>query len=93
MVNDNCEPKYKNLNRIQSFSEQRYVTVQLMEQACMNDEYLKQTCDLFQPFYFYSFTNKCSTALKLFSLLVVLFTCCVQIDSKSSGADCSDINT
>lgn len=45
MVNDNCEPKYKNLNRIQSFSEQRYVTVQLMEQACMNDEYLKQTCD------------------------------------------------
>lgn len=40
-----CEPKYKNLNRIQSFSEQRYVTVQLMQQACMNDEYLKQYCD------------------------------------------------
>ena len=41
----NCKPKYKNLNRIQSFSEQRYVTVQLLEQACMNDEYLKQFCD------------------------------------------------
>ena len=40
-----CEPNYKNLNRIQSFSEQRYVTVQLMEQACQNDEYLKQYCD------------------------------------------------
>lgn len=40
-----CEPTYKNLNRIQSFSEQRYVTVQLMQQACMNDEYLKQYCD------------------------------------------------
>ena len=42
---DNCNPNYKNLSRIQSFSEQRYVTVQLMEQACMNDEYLKQTTD------------------------------------------------
>lgn len=37
-----CPAKYKNLNRIQSFSEQRYVTVQLLEQICMNDEYLKQ---------------------------------------------------
>lgn len=42
---DNCNPKYKNLNRIQSFSEQRYATVQLMQQACMNDEYLKQEVD------------------------------------------------
>lgn len=42
---DNCNPKYKNLNRIQSFSEQRYATVQLMQQACMNDEYLKQQVD------------------------------------------------
>ena len=41
----NCDPKYKNLNEIQSFSEQKYVTVQLMEQACSNDEYLKQYCD------------------------------------------------
>ena len=40
-----CNPNYKNLNEIQSFSEQRYVTVQLMEQACMNDEYLKQYCE------------------------------------------------
>ncbi|WP_296882091.1 hypothetical protein [uncultured Methanobrevibacter sp.] len=37
-----CKPKYKNLNLIQSFSDQRYVTVQLMEQACMNDEWLHQ---------------------------------------------------
>ena len=42
---DNCNPKYKNLNRIQSFSEQRYATVQLMQQACQNDEYLKQQVD------------------------------------------------
>ena len=42
---DKCKPNYKNLNEIQSFSEQRYVTVQLMEQACMNDEYLKQYCE------------------------------------------------
>ena len=40
-----CNPSYKNLNEIQSFSEQRYVTVQLMQQACMNDEYLKQYCE------------------------------------------------
>lgn len=37
-----CKPEYKNLNLIQSFSEQRYVTVQLIEQACMNDEWLRQ---------------------------------------------------
>lgn len=41
----NCNPKYKNLNRVQSFSEQRYATVQLMQQVCMNDEYLKQEVD------------------------------------------------
>lgn len=38
----NCEPKYKNLNRIQSFSEQMYPTVELFKQICQNDEYLKQ---------------------------------------------------
>lgn len=40
-----CEPVYKNLNLIQSFSEQRYVTVQLLQQACMNDEWLKQSVE------------------------------------------------
>ena len=39
---EKCKASYKNLNRIQSFSEQRYATVQLMQQACMNDEWLKQ---------------------------------------------------
>lgn len=42
---DKCNPNYKNLRQIQSFSEQRYATVQLMEQACSNDEYLKQFCE------------------------------------------------
>ncbi|WP_405286325.1 hypothetical protein [Methanobrevibacter sp.] len=42
---EKCNPKYKNLQLISSFSEQRYATVQLMEQICMNDEYLKQYCD------------------------------------------------
>ena len=37
-----CDPKYKNLNYIQSFSEQGYATLQLMQQACMNDEWLRQ---------------------------------------------------
>ena len=37
-----CKPVYKNLNLIKSFSDQRYVTVQLMEQACMNEEWLRQ---------------------------------------------------
>ena len=32
-----CPPNYKNLNRIQSLSEDRNFTVQLLEQACMND--------------------------------------------------------
>ena len=38
----NCEPRYRNLNRIQSFSEQMYPTVELFTQICRNDEYLKQ---------------------------------------------------
>ena len=42
---DTCEPKYKKLSRIHSFSEQRYATVQLMEQACKNDEWLKQAVE------------------------------------------------
>ncbi len=37
-----CKPSYKNLNLIKSFSEQRYVTVQLMGQVCMNEEWLRQ---------------------------------------------------
>ena len=41
-MSEKCKPKYKNLNLIQSFSEQRYATVQLMEQACQNDEWLRQ---------------------------------------------------
>lgn len=40
-----CEPNYKKLNRIQSFSEQRYVTVQLLEQICSNEEWLKQSIE------------------------------------------------
>lgn len=36
-----CKPNYKNLQEIKSFSEQREVTVQLVEQACMNDEWLR----------------------------------------------------
>ena len=41
----NCEPKYRNLNRIQSFSEQMYPTVELFRQICQNDEYLKEQLD------------------------------------------------
>ena len=37
-----CPAYYKNLNYIQSFSEQGYATIQLMQQACMNDEWLRQ---------------------------------------------------
>ena len=44
-MSNKCKPVYKNLNLIQSFSEQRYVTVQLLEQACMNDEWLKQSVE------------------------------------------------
>jgi len=40
-----CPPKYKNLNEIQSYSEQKYATVQWAEQNCENDEYLKQEVD------------------------------------------------
>ena len=42
---EKCNPKYENLQLIASFSEQRYATVQLMEQICQNEEYLKQYCD------------------------------------------------
>ena len=35
-----CPPNYKNLNEIQSFSEQSYATKQWAEQNCENDEYL-----------------------------------------------------
>lgn len=41
-MSEKCKAKYKNLNLIQSFSEQRYATVQLIEQACQNDEWLRQ---------------------------------------------------
>ena len=37
-----CKPVYKNLNTIQSYSEQKYATVQWCEQNCMNDEWLRQ---------------------------------------------------
>ena len=37
-----CEAKYKNLNLIQSFSEQGYATIQWANQNCMNDEWLRQ---------------------------------------------------
>ena len=39
---EKCPAKYKNLNYIQSFSEQGYATIQLMQQACMNEEWLRQ---------------------------------------------------
>ena len=39
---EKCGANYKNLNLIQSFSEQSYATVQLMQQACMNDEWLRR---------------------------------------------------
>ena len=41
-MSDKCPANYKNLNEIQSFSEQMYPTVQWANQVCMNDEYLKQ---------------------------------------------------
>lgn len=40
-----CNPNYKNLNEIQSFSDQSYATVQWANQNCENDEYLKQKTD------------------------------------------------
>ena len=33
-----CAANYKNLNRIKSYSEQGYATVQWAKQVCMNDE-------------------------------------------------------
>ena len=40
-----CDANYKNLNRIKSYSEQAYATVQWAKQVCSNDEYLKQETD------------------------------------------------
>ena len=40
-----CKPNYKNLNEIQSYSEQKYATTQWADQNCENDEYLKQEVD------------------------------------------------
>lgn len=40
-----CVANYKNLNEIQSYSEQGYATVQWANQNCENDEYLKQKTD------------------------------------------------
>ena len=37
----NCPAKYKNLG-LMSFDEQREVTIQMLRQICMNDEWLKQ---------------------------------------------------
>lgn len=37
-----CAANYKNLNRIKSYSEQGYATVQWAKQVCMNDEWLRQ---------------------------------------------------
>ena len=37
-----CPPSYRNLNTIQSYSEQKYATVQWCEQNCENDEWLKR---------------------------------------------------
>lgn len=37
-----CKADYKNLNHIQSFSEQSYATVQWARQVCQNDEWLRQ---------------------------------------------------
>lgn len=40
----NCPAKYKNLG-LMSFDEQREVTIQMLRQICMNDEWLKQEID------------------------------------------------
>lgn len=37
-----CKPSYRNLNTIQSYSEQKYATVQWCQQNCENDEWLKR---------------------------------------------------
>lgn len=41
-MGEKCKPNYKNLNTIQSYSEQKYATVQWCEQNCENDEWLRQ---------------------------------------------------
>lgn len=40
-----CKPDYKNLNHIQSFSEQSQATVQWARQVCQNEEWLRQQVD------------------------------------------------
>lgn len=41
-MGEKCKPSYKNLNLIQSYSEQKYATVQWCEQNCENDEWLRR---------------------------------------------------
>ena len=41
-MSQKCPPNYRNLNTIQSYSEQKYATVQWCEQNCENDEWLKR---------------------------------------------------
>lgn len=45
-MSDKCNPKYKNLNLIQSFSDQHYAVLQFFQQACMNDEWLRQQVEV-----------------------------------------------
>ena len=45
-MGEKCNPTYKNLNTIQSYSEQKYATVQWCEQNCANDEWLRQQVEL-----------------------------------------------
>ena len=44
-MGEKCKPSYKNLNTIQSYSEQKYATVQWCQQNCENDEWLKRQVD------------------------------------------------
>lgn len=44
-MTDKCKPEYKNLNKIQSYSNQRYAVLPLFEQICKNDEYLRQNVE------------------------------------------------
>lgn len=41
-MGEKCKPSYRNLNTIQSYSEQKYATVQWCQQNCENDEWLKR---------------------------------------------------
>ena len=41
-MSQKCPPSYRNLNTIQSYSEQKYATVQWCQQNCENDEWLKR---------------------------------------------------